>query len=781
MLIGAICYAEGAATSAKFRAAVTISNMPGMSGIVKGAFSYDFASNKYSIQYSSPSISGFRDIYDYTASDTGRVHYSICSSRCDAETLVEEKRRFHTLIGDTKQSGTFQINSQTCDKYVPVASPKGDVAAIYIATGGSAASALPVSVVLTNGQQFDFSAYGDVLSTDYTFPSTCPKRTCLSLLDVVFLLDESGSVDSFEFEQLRSFTYQVTNGFNINPTGTKVGIRKFGATTSPTTVTPLSDCKSCVLTTIQQMVSGFYSATCIACGMEALMNEFRINGRTNSVTGKPVDRVSIVITDGDANERTADTQTTCNNAKSLSQLSNGGGQTIFVVGVGDDISDATLNVIASSKPGLTTKFRATDYSQLNTVIDAITVSTCLDLTASKCGTACKGFCGCATCYCPECVQTANVFCSTQQCTVGQNGNGCGKVNVVCDDHNACTVNNCVDGVSGGCNYATPTPCTGTDKCYTYGCTPSSGCNVPSKINCDDGDPCTTDGCNPASGCTHTPVGAGLNCSGRCASTTCTPITCQINECDPSTNPGLCKARARDCNDQNGCTVNDRCEADVCKSDLKVCDDSNPCTDDSCSAPAGDCLFTAFNATVRCDDKNICTNDLCDAGKGGCYHENITCPAFDVCHVGACSDEEGGCYSTFLVCDEVPEIKALLKGGCYVSSCSTSTEASKQGCYLTKMENATVDDCGKCAGDGTACQFSNAASSSAALGGLAVAAIVVVVIAVAAAIAIFAGQKGYEVWARGHQSLSGAHHNPGYDAGNLTGKNPLYDAGGAEMK
>jgi len=270
------------------------------------------------------------------------------------------------------------------------------------------------------------------------------------------------------------------------------------------------------------------------------------------------------------------------------------------------------------------------------------------------------------------------------------------------------------------------------------------------------------------------------CAARCSSVVCPPIVCQINECD-STIPtgGECRARARDCNDNKGCTVNDRCENDNCLSDAKNCDDSNACTDDSCTEPAGDCVHTAFNATERCDDNNLCTNDLCSTTVG-CYHENVTCLPFDVCHTAGCADDQGGCYSAFLDCDQVPEIKALLKGGCYVSACSTSSEAEKQGCYLAKQPNATVDECGKCAGDGTACSFSGAGASTAALGGLALAAVVVLVIALAAAIAIFAGQKGYEVWARGHQSLSGAQHNPGYDAGNLTGQNPLYDAGGAEM-
>jgi len=277
------------------------------------------------------------------------------------------------------------------------------------------------------------------------------------------------------------------------------------------------------------------------------------------------------------------------------------------------------------------------------------------------------------------------------------------------------------------------------------------------------------------GCQHTT--SNPNCAARCAGITCTPMICGVNECNANTNPGQCAFTPTNCANGLQCTVNPRCVNNTCLYDERNCDDSNACTVDTCSEGVpGNCVHTPINASVTCDSFDACLIDLCDPTIG-CYHENVTCTAPDVCHTAACADSQGGCYAPYLDCTTVPEIQALLKGGCYVSSCSVQNG----GCALQLMENHTVDSCGKCNGDGSTCAFDTTGTKAAALGGLAIAAIVVIVIALAAAIALLAGQKGYEIWAKGHQALSGAQYNPGYDAGNLTGKNPLYDAPGVEMK
>jgi hypothetical protein len=122
---------------------------------------------------------------------------------------------------------------------------------------------------------------------------------------------------------------------------------------------------------------------------------------------------------------------------------------------------------------------------------------------------------------------------------------------ICNDDNACTVNDCS---TTPCKFV-PIDCTGGNKCISPICqrnstNPFNGC-TNATINCDDGNECTVDDCSPATGCTHTP---------------------------------------------------------------KICDDKNACTDDTCDDKLG-CVYTFFNISERCNKGDLCTNYTCDAYVG----------------------------------------------------------------------------------------------------------------------------------------------------------------------
>src|SRR5262249_24073681 len=95
----------------------------------------------------------------------------------------------------------------------------------------------------------------------------------------------------------------------------------------------------------------------------------------------------------------------------------------------------------------------------------------------------------------------------------------------------------------------------------------------------------------------------------------------------------------------------------------LCDDSNGCTDDACSSPSGQCVFTPNTAScddgdprtvdavcsggscqgtgTTCNDNSPCTDDSCAGGT--CTHTNNTatcddgnaCTVGDVCSGGSC--------------------------------------------------------------------------------------------------------------------------------------------------
>jgi len=103
-----------------------------------------------------------------------------------------------------------------------------------------------------------------------------------------------------------------------------------------------------------------------------------------------------------------------------------------------------------------------------------------------------------------------------------------------------------------------------------------------------------------------------------------------------------------CDDGNGCTQTDTCQAGTCVGtnpapDGTPCDDYNVCTQtDTCQA--GICVGTnpVFDGT-SCNDYNACTQtDTCQGGV--CVGTNPTvCQPLDGCHVaGTCNPESGVC-------------------------------------------------------------------------------------------------------------------------------------------
>ena len=82
--------------------------------------------------------------------------------------------------------------------------------------------------------------------------------------------------------------------------------------------------------------------------------------------------------------------------------------------------------------------------------------------------------------------------------------------------------------------------------------------------------------------------------------------CQRWICDSASG---CMLEALDnglsCDDENGCTENDKCISGACAGGAVDCNDMNGCTTDSCDAASG-CVHANNNAS--CDDGDLCTSD-----------------------------------------------------------------------------------------------------------------------------------------------------------------------------
>ncbi|MCK6553132.1 Cys-Gln thioester bond-forming surface protein [Candidatus Binatia bacterium] len=150
----------------------------------------------------------------------------------------------------------------------------------------------------------------------------------------------------------------------------------------------------------------------------------------------------------------------------------------------------------------------------------------------------------------------------------------------CDDNNACNGIETPNGL-GGCLPGVPLLCDDGDACNgVETCNPSSGCQAGTPPTCDDGDVCNgTETCDAQLGCRN---GAPLVCSDG--------IACNgIETCDATA----------------GCLPGTPVD---CSAFVDTCHDA------ACGEPDGACVVTQKIDGFACDDDDVCTlNDRCIAG------------------------------------------------------------------------------------------------------------------------------------------------------------------------
>jgi hypothetical protein len=324
----------------------------------------------------------------------------------------------------------------------------------------------------------------------------------------------------------------------------------------------------------------------------------------------------------------------------------------------------------------------------------------------------------------------------------------------CADGDVCTV---ADHCENGTCVGLPVVCDDSDPCTDDFCDGLGGCTTEfNDADCDDSDPCTVndkckegicDGfavdCECQSDADCQPLEDSDMCNGvlhcdltklpyLCAVMAQTVVVCPqppegpdsiclAAACDPQT--GECSLVPAHggfaCEDGDGCTVGDQCEAGLCLSGPPaVCMDDNPCTDDSCD-PAAGCLFAPNQAPcfdgdlctsadgcdggvcqpgapLHCDDGNPCTDDSC-APESGCVHEfnggecddGNACTIDDHCEAGLCVADQG----LFCADDNI---------------CTTDSCHPQVGCVHT-LNNAPCDDGNVCT-TGDHCQLGDCTSS-----------------------------------------------------------------------
>ena len=354
-------------------------------------------------------------------------------------------------------------------------------------------------------------------------------------------------------------------------------------------------------------------------------------------------------------------------------------------------------------------------------------------TASKvCWTA---TCSPVTDECVEAVSATGSGCDDgDACTEGDScaGSQCQGAKATCDDNKPCTNDTCEP--LSGCK-AAPRPnlsaCDDGDKCTTGDLCDGGVCHAGLALECDDSDPCTVDSCDKAKGCVKAPAKDGIACDDGDGDTG--PDTCEAGKCKSGPDLNKCKGSG-DCDDKDVCT-DDVCNltSGVCSHPVNIdgpCDDDDVCTIGEKCGKKDDKAACLPASVTNCDDANACTTDTCDA-KTGCLNkaaaegtdcdDGAKCTPADKCASGKCvagkpveCSEKQPCQTN--ACDAQTGLCAFTpqKVGDLCdddSVCSIGTKCEDVDGKLT-CKGGTTDDCednNPCTKDSASCDPQNGCS------------------------------------------------------------------------
>jgi hypothetical protein len=508
--------------------------------------------------------------------------------------------KFNIAFPDGSQKGYFLSN------------------AVYKETATSA----PVGFAINDIQQRTFTLTNVVNAASGSLGLKPPTTGCKcgKMLDIVLSLDRSGSIKIWQWKLELEFTKNLTNAFEYGPLKTNMGIVNWNANQWTT----IDIATGTSLTSVQGAVNNMKccpdsrgviptadNSACCCCGTP-------IGGGVwegaymlaTSATRSKATKVLIVLTDGCQNHiwnwpPSPGSATPCPNcatekACSLNKNCTGDitkwynwatknvpGLKIIAVGVGDQSTICTDQLMLAAGNDPTNVYNPQSWSELGTIVQTISATACT--TNDTLCPDCCGICTCGVC------NPAKTCYDKDKCNLG----------VVDPDTKCCTTQ--------------PVSCD-AGPCEIASCEPSTGCGKKA-ITCPNGDLCTKWYCNSTS----------VICAPEkiIDSTTGAPPA----GCANVTTVPQCKI-ASECDDGNNCTTDD-CISGKCVRNAVVCQPDNACNSTTCKRTLG-----CYTVTKNCNDGNLCTNEYCDPVKG-CVRTNVTCAASkDPCFKSVCLSDKG---------------------------------------------------------------------------------------------------------------------------------------------
>ncbi len=172
----------------------------------------------------------------------------------------------------------------------------------------------------------------------------CASLTGCDLIgvDIMFLLDSSGSIDRSEYTAMLAFVESTINEFDIGPTQTRIGITVYSNNVETSILLNTYQDKDSLITQGVHNLPYFGQRTNTAAGLQTVLDVGFREGNGVRPPGAGIPRVLFVLTDGVSNDFGA-TVSAANRIHDQTPMIE-----VFAVGIGDGINEEELKAIATS-------------------------------------------------------------------------------------------------------------------------------------------------------------------------------------------------------------------------------------------------------------------------------------------------------------------------------------------------------------------------------------------------------------------------------------------------
>ena len=240
--------------------------------------------NKHYLRYDYTSPTKMIDLIDYSEG----IRSKVCT-KCEAGYYPYSAPALFKQDGDIATGET----EGECKEYTPAVTYA--MSSIWYKDDGTLCKA-----TLADGKTLVFSNIDTTFNNDTFFNldgKQCPAPICKRVMDLVFVVDVSGSVTSNDWTLAKKFMINITNSLEISTDATMIGVVTYDKKTEK--VIDLSGDKDKIIGAINT-AKYLGGCTCTGCGMDLGMK--LMNSTSAARNALNPEKIMMVITDGENNE-----------------------------------------------------------------------------------------------------------------------------------------------------------------------------------------------------------------------------------------------------------------------------------------------------------------------------------------------------------------------------------------------------------------------------------------------------------------------------------------------